>query len=66
MIDGFEAQAVITSKAYDCNVLRQIIADRGAEAVPIRSNRSRKAIIPRSVLGQVSIDLGDGGTGTIV
>jgi muconolactone delta-isomerase len=28
LIDGFEAQAVITRKAYDCNALRQIIADR--------------------------------------
>lgn len=45
LLEGFQAQAVLADKAYDSNALRQLIADRGAEAV-IPSNRTRKIAIP--------------------
>ncbi|MGK6317861.1 IS5 family transposase [Neorhizobium sp. DT-125] len=45
LLEGQAGEAVLADKAYDGNVLREIIAAMGAEAV-IPSNRSRRIIIP--------------------
>jgi transposase len=48
LLEGFRPQAVLADKAYDSNLLRQIIADLGAEAV-IPSNRTRKILIAHDI-----------------
>jgi transposase len=49
LLAGLTTGGVIADKAYDSNALRQIIANRDAEAV-IPSNRSRKLLIPHDVV----------------
>ena len=48
LLEGFRPQAVLADKAYDSNLLRQLITDTGAQAV-IPSNRSRKVLIAHNV-----------------
>ena len=48
LLEGVKGGAVIADKAYDSNVLRQLIADAGMLAV-IPSTRSRKVVIPHDV-----------------
>lgn len=48
LLEGFRPQAVLADKAYDSNLLRQLIAEMGAEAV-IPSNRSRKVLIAHDI-----------------
>jgi transposase len=45
LLDGVEADAVLSAKGYVTNVIRQAIADAGMTAV-IPSNGARKIIIP--------------------
>jgi transposase len=45
LLEGQSGDAVLADKAYDSNVLRDIIVDMGAEAV-IPSKRNRKVFIP--------------------
>lgn len=45
LLEGQKAGAVLADKAYDCNDLREHIADMKAQAV-IPSKRNRKVFIP--------------------
>lgn len=49
LLNGLEAKGIIADRAYDTNAVRNLIAERGAQAV-IPSTRSRTVPIPHDAL----------------